>query len=139
MQFADRPEMWVSHETIYQAIYVHARGNLRAELSRAGSGVFGSGVTAAAGDGGRRGALQPILAGAEHLRPAGQGRRPGGTRHRKDDLVIGATARPRWPPWSNAPPGSCCSSACPTGGSASTSSPNYPRLWLGYPPNCTAR
>jgi transposase, IS30 family len=32
--FPDRPEMWVSHETIYQAIYVQSRGNLRAELSR---------------------------------------------------------------------------------------------------------
>jgi IS30 family transposase len=32
--FVDRPEMWVSHETIYQAIYLQARGNLRAELSR---------------------------------------------------------------------------------------------------------
>ena len=30
----DEPEMWVSHETIYQAIYVQSRGNLRAELSR---------------------------------------------------------------------------------------------------------
>jgi transposase, IS30 family len=30
----DRPEMWVSHETIYQAIYLQARGNLRAELTR---------------------------------------------------------------------------------------------------------
>lgn len=30
----DRPEMWVSHETIYQAIYLQARGNLRAELAR---------------------------------------------------------------------------------------------------------
>ncbi len=33
-EFADQPEMWVSHETIYQAIYLQARGNLRAELAR---------------------------------------------------------------------------------------------------------
>jgi IS30 family transposase len=32
--FPDRPEMWVSHETIYQALYVQSRGNLRVELSR---------------------------------------------------------------------------------------------------------
>src|SRR5882757_4168032 len=34
IEYADRPEMWVSHETIYQAIYLQARGNLRAELTR---------------------------------------------------------------------------------------------------------
>lgn len=34
VQFPDMPEMWVSHETIYQAIYLQARGNLRAELTR---------------------------------------------------------------------------------------------------------
>jgi len=28
-----RPEMWVSHETIYQAIFLQSRGNLRQELS----------------------------------------------------------------------------------------------------------
>jgi IS30 family transposase len=32
-QFPDRPEMRVSHETIYQGIYLQARGNLRAELA----------------------------------------------------------------------------------------------------------
>lgn len=31
--FPDRPEMWVSHETIYQSIYVQSRGALRRELS----------------------------------------------------------------------------------------------------------
>jgi IS30 family transposase len=34
VEFPDEPGMWVSHETIYQAIYLQARGNLRAELSR---------------------------------------------------------------------------------------------------------
>jgi IS30 family transposase len=31
-QFPDRPEMQVSHETIYQALYLQSRGNLREEL-----------------------------------------------------------------------------------------------------------
>jgi transposase, IS30 family len=33
-QYPERAEMRVSHETIYQAIYLQARGNLRAELAR---------------------------------------------------------------------------------------------------------
>ncbi|MGH8938808.1 MAG: IS30 family transposase, partial [Actinomycetes bacterium] len=33
-EFADRPEMWVSHETIYQELYVQGRGELRRELTR---------------------------------------------------------------------------------------------------------
>jgi IS30 family transposase len=32
--FPDRPEMWVSHETIYQELYVQTRGELRRELTR---------------------------------------------------------------------------------------------------------
>jgi len=34
VEFPDRPELWVSHETIYQGLYVQSRGNLRAELTR---------------------------------------------------------------------------------------------------------
>jgi transposase, IS30 family len=33
-EFPDRPEMWVSHETIYQSLYVQGRGELRRELAR---------------------------------------------------------------------------------------------------------
>ena len=32
LEFPDQPEMHVSHETIYQAIYLQSRGNLRTEL-----------------------------------------------------------------------------------------------------------
>jgi len=32
-QFPDKPEMWVSHEAIYQSIYVQGRGALRKELA----------------------------------------------------------------------------------------------------------
>ncbi|NOP96734.1 IS30 family transposase [Mycolicibacterium fortuitum] len=32
VDFPDRPEMWVSHEAIYQALYVQGRGVLRREL-----------------------------------------------------------------------------------------------------------
>ena len=31
-EFPDEPEMWVTHETIYQSLYVQGRGELRREL-----------------------------------------------------------------------------------------------------------
>ena len=34
LDFPNDPEMWVSHETIYQSIYVQGRGQLRRELHR---------------------------------------------------------------------------------------------------------
>ena len=34
IEFPDRPEMWVSHETIYKSLYVQGRGELRRELHR---------------------------------------------------------------------------------------------------------
>ena len=34
IDFPDRPEMWVSHETIYKSLYVQSRGELRRELHR---------------------------------------------------------------------------------------------------------
>jgi transposase, IS30 family len=34
IDFPDEPEMWVSHETIYQALYVQSRGALKRELTQ---------------------------------------------------------------------------------------------------------
>jgi hypothetical protein len=34
LEFADDPMMWVSHETIYQSLFVQRRGELRRELHR---------------------------------------------------------------------------------------------------------
>lgn len=90
-EFPDRPELHVSHETIYQAIYVQSRGNLRAEL--AAQVALRSGRTrrrrqsrAAAGDRRRR----PWV-GSWHIstRPAAAADRavPG---HWEGDLLIGA-------------------------------------------------
>jgi transposase, IS30 family len=42
LEFPDNPEMWVSHEAIYQSIYVQGRGALRRELAvhlRTGRGL----------------------------------------------------------------------------------------------------
>ena len=53
-EFPDRPEMRVSHETIYQAIYVQGRGALRRELAawlRTGRALRKPAVRAASGAG----------------------------------------------------------------------------------------
>jgi transposase, IS30 family len=34
VDFPDEPEMWVSHETIYQSLYIQGRGGLKRELTR---------------------------------------------------------------------------------------------------------
>lgn len=34
LEYPDDPEMWVSHETIYQSLFVQGRGELRRELAR---------------------------------------------------------------------------------------------------------
>ena len=88
MQFPDRPELHVSHETIYQALYVQGRGALRHELTVAKALRSGrAGRTPASRLPSRD--VRPWLAGARLTdRPAGASDRavPG---HWEGDLVVG--------------------------------------------------
>jgi len=94
MEYPDCPELQVSHETIYQALYLQGRGNLRAELSR--QVALRSGRTrrrpAAAAAGAVR-SRRPWVAGFHiSTRPAEAADRavPG---HWEGDLLIGSYGR----------------------------------------------
>ena len=90
-QYPDQPERWVSHETIYQAIYFQARGGMRQELARQ--------VALRSGRSARRGQSRGAAAGRGHkpwvrdfhisTRPAQAADRavPG---HWEGDLLLGA-------------------------------------------------
>jgi transposase, IS30 family len=88
----DVPELWVSHETIYQAIYVQGRGNLRAELTRQVALRSGRAVRRpAAAAGGAVRSARPWTTPELHIsaRPAEAADRavPG---HWEGDLLLGA-------------------------------------------------
>ncbi|MGH2903018.1 MAG: IS30 family transposase [Solirubrobacteraceae bacterium] len=89
LEFPDRPEMWVSHETIYQALYVQGRGALRRELAarlRSGRSLRKPHRTTPE----RRGRLPDML--HISLRPAEAEDRavPG---HWEGDLILGADGK----------------------------------------------
>jgi IS30 family transposase len=89
IDFPDRPEMRVSHETIYQALYVQGRGALRRELTRhlrTGRALRKPRRT----EGERRGRIQDMVNISE--RPAGAADRavPG---HWEGDLIAGRAGK----------------------------------------------
>jgi len=88
-QFPDRPEMQVSHETIYQSIYVQGRGALRKELSaclRTGRAVR----KPRRRDGERRGKIPGMVMISERPAEAADRAVPG---HWEGDLILGAGSR----------------------------------------------
>ena len=85
----DRPELWVSHETIYQSLYVQGRGGLRAQLHtalRTGRAVRRPRGPARA----TRGPIGGAISISERPAEAADRAVPG---HWEGDLIIGADGR----------------------------------------------
>ena len=88
LEYPDRPEMHVSHETIYQSLFVQGRGQLRRELTR----CLRSGRTArkarTATD--RRGRLPGMVMISERPAEVADRAVPG---HWEGDLILGENSR----------------------------------------------
>ncbi|WP_410506109.1 IS30 family transposase [Mycolicibacterium mucogenicum] len=90
LDFPDDPEMWVSHETIYQALYVQPRG----ELARLVKQALRSGKTqrkpqGRSETGSGRGQIKDMLNISDRPKEADDRAIPG---HWEGDLILGSTA-----------------------------------------------
>jgi IS30 family transposase len=86
LDFPDQPEMWVSHETIYRALYVQGRGGLAREIKA--TLRTGRALRKAQGPPGRRpGPVKDMINISERPAEAEDRAVPG---HWEGDLIIGA-------------------------------------------------
>jgi IS30 family transposase len=86
----DRPELRVSHETIYQCLYVQGRGGLRRELHAALRTGRALRHPRGAARGGRRGGITGAISISERPAEAGDRAVPG---HWEGDLIVGKDGR----------------------------------------------
>jgi IS30 family transposase len=87
-EFPGDPMMWVSHETIYQALYVQGRGELRRELARCLRA--GHATRRRRGHGARTGPIKDMVMISERPAEADDRAVPG---HWEGDLIIGKDCR----------------------------------------------
>ncbi len=88
LDFPDDPEMWVSHETIYQALYVQPRGEL-ARLVREALRTGRARRKAQGRNDTRQGKLKDMINIADRPKEADDRAIPG---HWEGDLILGSTA-----------------------------------------------
>jgi len=112
-EFPEDPEMRVSHETIYQSLYVQGRGGLRRDLhQKLRTGRTLRKPRASTRRDKARSVIPDLVSISERPAEVTDRAVPG---HWEGDLIIARTMAPRSAPWSNGRRATACCCTCPTG------------------------
>jgi transposase, IS30 family len=136
LEHPDDKAMQVSHETIYQALFVQGKGSLRTEVA-ASLRCGRRRRRHRAGEPAKRTRITGIVSISDRPAEAEDRAVPG---HWEGDLIIGKGSHSQvLTPSPSAPPGSACSSPCPTAAPPTRSLMPWPTGSSPCPPRCAAR